>query len=86
MPTKRRKIRPRRIGRQIPSWATQLLAGEPPDRRDPEVESGTFAWLIGEAIPGLPLYGTPEARRLIERVGGWPAAAYRDNRDGNEAA
>jgi hypothetical protein len=75
MATKRRKILPRRIGRPVPPWAERLLAGEQPDRRDPEVESGTFAWLIGEVIPGLPDYDTLEAARLIERAGGWPEPA-----------
>jgi hypothetical protein len=59
----------------VPAWAQLLLAGERPDRRDPEVEVGLFAWLIGDAVPGLPPYGTPDACRLIEDVGGWPEPA-----------
>jgi hypothetical protein len=73
--TKRRKILPRRIGRPIPSWVAQLLAGKQPDRRDSEVEMGLFAWLIGDAIPGLPDHDTIEAEQLIERAGGWPEPA-----------
>jgi hypothetical protein len=75
MPTKRRKIPPRRIGRPAPAWAQLLLAGERPDRRDPEVESGMFGWLLGDAVPGLPDYDTLEAAQLIERAGGWPEPA-----------
>jgi hypothetical protein len=70
MPTKRRKLGPRRINRPIPLWAAQLLAGERPDRRDPETEAGLFAWLIGDPIPGLPPRDSEEARRLIDEVGG----------------
>jgi hypothetical protein len=75
MPTKRRKVPPRRIGRPVPDWAQQLIAGKQPDRRDPDVETGTFDWLLGDAVPGLPDYDTPEADRLIERAGGWPEPA-----------
>jgi hypothetical protein len=69
MPTKRRKVPPRRIGRPVPAWAQLLLAGERPDRRDPEVEVSMFGWLLGDAIPGLPDYDTPEAARLRDVAG-----------------
>jgi hypothetical protein len=67
MPTKRRRIGPKRINQPMPMWAWQLLNGERPDRRDPEVEAGMFAWLLGDPIPGLPDYETAEAHRLRDR-------------------
>jgi hypothetical protein len=70
MPTKRRKIGPKRINQPMPLWAWQLLHGERPDRRDPEVESGLFGWLLGDPVPGLPEYSSPEGQWLRERVGG----------------
>jgi hypothetical protein len=60
---------PRRIGQPTPAWARLLLMGEQPDCRDPEVEMGVFGWLIGDDVPGLPPYDTPEAARLREAVG-----------------
>ncbi|MCC2663574.1 MAG: hypothetical protein K0S35_1496 [Geminicoccaceae bacterium] len=69
MPTKRRKVLPRRIGRPVPAWAQLLLAGKRPDRRDPEIEVGMFGWLLGDAVPGLPDYDTPEAARLRDVAG-----------------
>ena len=70
MPTKRRRIGPKRINQPVPLWAQQLLNGERPDRRDPEVEAGTFAWLLGDPVPGLPPYDSDEGASLRERVGG----------------
>jgi hypothetical protein len=75
VPTKRRKIPPRRINEPVPEWAQLLLAGEQPDRRDPEVEVGLFAWLIGDPVAGLPDHDTIEAEQLIARAGGWPEPA-----------
>lgn len=72
MPTNRTRRRRPRLDVRIPDWAARLLAGERPDRRDPEVETGAFSWLIGDVIPGLPPYESAEARRLIARAGGWP--------------
>jgi hypothetical protein len=70
MPTKRRRIGPARINQPVPHWAWLLLNGELPDRRDPEVEAGMLGWLIGDQVPGLPDYESPEARELRARVGG----------------
>jgi hypothetical protein len=70
MATKRRKIGPTRINQPVPLWAWQLLHGERPDRRDPEVESGLFGWLLGDPVPGLPPYDSDEGVRLRHGAGG----------------
>ena len=69
---KRRKVLPRRIG-HVPDWARQLLAGQQPDRSDPEAEAGLFGWaFLDDQVPGLPPCDLPEGVRLIHRAGGWP--------------
>jgi hypothetical protein len=70
MPTKRRRIGPKRINQAPPHWAWLLLNGERPDRSDPEVEVGLFSWLLGDPIPGLPPYDSDEGAWLRNRVGG----------------
>jgi hypothetical protein len=70
MATKRRRIPPRKINERTPAWAMQLLAGERPDRNDPEVEAGLFGWLLDDHVPGLPSYSSEAGQKLRDRVGG----------------
>ena len=64
MPTKRRRILPKRIGRQVPEWAKQLLAGRlPPEPADCE---GYIGWRwFDEDTPGLPSSTSDEGLALI---------------------
>jgi hypothetical protein len=66
VPTKRRKIPPRRIGGAMPEWARRLVeTGEEPPRDGGAVESEYFGWLfLGEPIPGLPPHGSEEWKAI----------------------
>jgi hypothetical protein len=70
MPTKRRKIGPRRIKRPIPFWCAQLLAAQRPDW-GPETEQGLFDWLVGDRDDelGLPPWESAEGQQLRDAVG-----------------
>jgi hypothetical protein len=69
MPTKRRKIGPRRLA--PPWWVQALRRGEQLDRTDERVRDGLFVWLWGidDAKLRLPEYGSPEGERLRRNAG-----------------
>lgn len=54
MPTKRRKVPPRRIGQDVPVWAQRLIEGELPVYDSPE-HVDLVDWLyFDEPVAGLP--------------------------------
>jgi hypothetical protein len=67
MPTKRRRIPPRRVNQAAPAWAARLMAGELPER-DGDEWSEYVDWLyFGAEIPGLPDPMSYEGRQLWGR-------------------
>ena len=69
MPTKRRKIPPRRIGGGVPEWAKRLVehGEEPPTNSEAEVQyCGWLFW--DEVISGLPPSESDEGWRIRSKI------------------
>lgn len=67
MPTKRRKIGPRKINRDTPPWAVRFLEDgvTPKEEEDPEGHDQWVGWaFFGESVSGLPDERSPEGQRL----------------------
>ena len=69
MPTKRRKIPPRQIGRELPAWAWDWLrAGQEPAEHDRGYDE-FFGWrFCGEEIAGLGRLLTDEDSARIDAL------------------
>jgi hypothetical protein len=69
MPTKRRKIPPRRIGGGTPQWARDLVERgvEPPTNSEAEV--AYVGWLFfDESVPGLPPAESDEGWQIRSKI------------------
>jgi hypothetical protein len=64
MPTKRRKLPPRRINDPVPHWAARLLTGELPGRDGDDWEEFVSWKFFGDPVPGLPDPMSAEGRAL----------------------
>jgi hypothetical protein len=66
VPTKRRKIVPRRVNGPVPEWAARLLAtGERPEWNT-EDHDAFAGWFLGDEVPGLPDAHSPAGCKLRE--------------------
>jgi hypothetical protein len=64
LPTKRRKIPPKRINELMPAWAERLLAGERPAPGSDD-EQAMVGWqYFGDPVSGLPDPMSEEGYRL----------------------
>jgi hypothetical protein len=77
--TKRRKIGPRRFGREVPEWVQRLLEHGVEPEKGTDASIAYFGWLFcDETVPGLPPAESPEGGRIQHRARGRPPASGRD--------